>query len=184
MTKNQFKEIRTERLLLRRLKSSDWKLISFLRTDKEVNKYVKRPTAKTKEEAVTFISKIDKGIDQQNLFYWAITMIDTDQAIGTICLWNFSNDRKTAEIGFDLSPVFQGNGYMSESLKSTLNFGFQNLNLDLISAYTNKENESSKKLLKRNAFERIENKKDENDKDNVVYELNRAKPVANNVYSS
>jgi len=178
MNNHQFQEIKTERLLLRKLKNSDWEMISFLRSDKEVNQFVKRPTAKTKEKAIEFISKINNGIDQQHLFYWAITKNDTDQTIGTICLWNFSKDQKTAEIGFDLSPKFQGKGIMTECLKSTLNFGFKKLNLDLVTAYTNKENESSKKVLERNGFKFVVDKKDEHDQDNIVYELNREKPVA------
>lgn len=171
MSKIQLQEIKTERLLLRRLNASDWETISFLRSDKEVNKFVKRPTAKTKERALEFISKINSGIDDGNLFYWAITEKDTDKAIGTICLWNFSEDKKTAEIGFDLCPEFQGKGLMTECLRSILDFGFNKLDLNSITAYTHRKNESSKKLLERNGFKCIGGKKDKHNKNNLVYEF-------------
>ena len=52
MTNNNFTELETDRLLLTRLKTSDWKMISFLRSDQEVNKFVKRSSAATQEEAL------------------------------------------------------------------------------------------------------------------------------------
>jgi ribosomal-protein-alanine N-acetyltransferase len=178
MKANQFSEINTERLLLRRLMESDWEMISYLRSDKEVNKFVKRPSAESKEKALEFINKINNGIDNQNSFYWTIAEKNSNQMIGSICLWNFTKDRKTAEIGYDLSPKFQGKGIMNESLISILEFGFKNLNLDLIEAYTHTRNVTSKKLLERNRFILDVNRKDEHNQDNIIYKLK--KPTANN----
>jgi len=73
MEVKHFPEIETERLLLRRLKNSDWEMISYLRSDKNVNKFVKRPSAESKEKALEFISKINDGIENQSFYYWTIT---------------------------------------------------------------------------------------------------------------
>ena len=170
MNQNIFPEIKTERLLLRRLRTSDWEMIAYLRSDKEINKYIKRSSAESKEKALEFISKTNSGIEKQYLLYWIITKKNNDQMIGSICLWNFSKDRKIAEVGYDLSPKFQGKGIMDESLKSILDFGFKNLQLDLIEAYTHRENEPSKKLLERNGFKLVVNKKDQYNPDNIIYE--------------
>jgi ribosomal-protein-alanine N-acetyltransferase len=171
MINAEFQAINTERLFLRRLQATDWEVISFLRSDKEVNKFVKRPSAETREEAFEFISKINKGIVEKKLFYWAIEHKKTNNAIGTICLWNFSQGGKSAEVGFDLSPQFQGRGMMSESLKSIIDFGFNKLQLCSMVAYTNKENQSSKRLLERKGFKLATDKKDDDNQDNLVYEL-------------
>ena len=176
MEQNHFTKINTERLLLRRPKETDWEMISYLRSDKEVNEFVKRPSAESKEKALEFISKTNLGIDGDNVFYWVITERDNDQMIGSICLWNFSKDRKIAEVGYDLSPKFQRQGIMNEALVSVLAYGFENLHLNLIEAYTHRKNESSKKLLERNQFILIKSMKDEHNQDNVIYEL---KKVAN-----
>lgn len=74
-------------------------------------------------------------------------------------MWNFSKDNKKAEVGYDLNPLFQRKGIMSEALKSILGFGFNNLNLDKIDAFTHKKNESSKKLLEKNGFILLEKRK-------------------------
>ncbi len=52
MNKNIFREITTERLFLRRLKQTDWVMISYLGSDMEVNQFVKRPNADSKEKAL------------------------------------------------------------------------------------------------------------------------------------
>ena len=174
MNKNYIHKIKTERLLLRELKQSDWEVISYLRSDLDVNKFVKRPSAETKEKALEFISKISNGIKKQNFYYWSVSEKSNPEMVGSVCLWNFSEDKKTAEIGYDLSPKFQQKGIMNEALKSVLKFGFENLKLESIEAFTHKENVSSKKLLERNKFKLIKGRKDEHNKDNIIYEIKKA----------
>ena len=149
-------------------------MVSFLRSDKTINQFVKRPRAETKEKALEFITKIRSGIDNQDLYYWKIAEKNQKEMIGSICLWNFSKDRKIAEIGYVLSPDYQGQGIMNESLKYVLDFGFRKLNLDLVEAYTHNQNSSSKKLLEKNGFSLVEGKIDKNNSDNIVYELKKA----------
>ena len=59
---------------------------------------------------------------------------------------------KIAEVGYDLNPIFQRKGIMSEALNKVINFGFNELGLDNIEAYTHIQNENSKKLLEKNGF--------------------------------
>jgi ribosomal-protein-alanine N-acetyltransferase len=173
MKQNYFIEIITERLLLRKLIKADWKMISYLRSDKEVNEFVKRPSAESKEKALEFILKINIEIDNGQLYYWTITEKNNGEMIGSICLWKFSKDKKSAEVGYDLSPKYQKKGIMNESLHNVLEFGFKKLNLDYIEAYTHKNNENSKKLLKRNGFRLVEDKNDVNNIDNIVYKIKK-----------
>lgn len=175
MDQKHFPELKTERLFLRRLEQYDWEMISYLRTDKTVNRFVKRSGAETKEKALDFIRRIDEGIDSGGSFYWCLTERDQSEMIGSICLWNFSKDRKKAEVGYDLSPEFQGKGIMNEALCKIVEFGFNTLNLDLIEAYTHRENSSSKKLLERNQFKLMEGKIDKENLDNLLFALK--KPV-------
>ncbi|WP_228530406.1 GNAT family N-acetyltransferase [Tamlana sp. I1] len=177
---NNFPEIQTERISLISLKKSDWEMISFLRSDKKVNEFVNRSSAETKEKALDFIKKINTEFNNRNSIYWKITEKNTDIMLGSICLWNFSEDRKTAEIGFDLRPKYQGKGIMNESLNSIIEFGFEKLNLESIEAYTHYKNESSKRLLQRNGFELVSGKKDKDNENNIIYKLK--KPAANNGY--
>jgi len=71
-------ELQTERLTLRQLQKSDWEMIFYLRSDEEVNKFVKRPSAETKEKAIEFIEMINDSIKTAEMYYWVITEKESD----------------------------------------------------------------------------------------------------------
>ena len=60
---------------------------------------------------------------------------------------------------------------MSEALKSIVSFGFKTLALHKIDAFTQKQNESSKRLLEKNGFILMEKRKDEDNSDNLIFEI-------------
>ena len=174
---NPFPEIVTERLFLRQINESDSDVILFLRSDKTINKFIKRAESdKTKNslDSLNFIKKINKGIENNNFISWGITLKEDSKIIGTICLWNFSKDKKQAEVGYDLSPLFQKKGIMSEALKNVITFGFIDLRLTKIEAFTHKENESSKNLLETNGFILMAEKKDKKNSSNLIFEIEQA----------
>lgn len=174
MNLSPFPTINTERLLLRRIVESDWKAVLFLRSDKIINKFIKRSEdtkTKNKTDALLFIQMIHNAVEDNISVSWGITLIDSKEIIGTICLWNFSEDRRIAEVGYDLSPKYQNRGIMSEALSGVVAFGFSELKLDSIEAFTLNENESSRLLLERNGFVLMKDRTDEGNRDNLIFEL-------------
>ena len=168
-----FPEITSERLFLRKIIESDCAVILFLRSDKTVNKFIERPeNRKTKNiaDAIKLIKATDEFIKTNKSITWGITLKNDPKIIGTICLWNFSIDKKTAEVGYDLDPKFQNRGIMSEALKAAIDFGFKECQLEQIEAFTQAENERSKNLLVHNGFRLNENRRDINNKSNIIYE--------------
>jgi [ribosomal protein S5]-alanine N-acetyltransferase len=149
-----FPVLKTERLTLRQLRSSDDKEIFALRSDDNVNKYLHRKQSKSIDDAKDFIRTINENIQKNNSIYWAITLIGGDKLIGTICLFGFSNDNLKAEIGYELLPGFQGKGIMQEAASKVIHFGTQQIGLTAIKAYTHAENESSKRLLEKLNFKK------------------------------
>ena len=168
-----FPEFITQRLRLRELKRTDWKEIVFLRSDKEVNKWVIRPQAKNKIEAWAFIDRISKATKNNQSLYWCINLKDHSEMIGSVSLWNFSKDLKTAEIGYDLNPKYHRKGIMNEAINAILDFGFNTLKFKKIEAYTHRDNEPSKKLLLKNSFKFAINRTDPEDQNNIIFELKR-----------
>jgi ribosomal-protein-alanine N-acetyltransferase len=75
-----------------------------------------------------------------------------DKLIGTICLFDFSEDHSKAEIGYELLPGFQGKGFMQEATSKVIHFGFQHVGLNSIEASTHSENQSSRRLLEKLNF--------------------------------
>lgn len=170
-----YKELFTERLHLRTLNNSDAEAILFLRSDSIVNAYVQRQPTNTINDAISFIEKIKKSITDNAICYWCLAKKSNSQTIGTICLWNFSEDLKTAEIGYDLHPDAHGKGLMSEALEAVLHFGFTDLKLDTIEAFTHHANTSSLLLLQKQNFEHAKTRHDEENVNNIVFVLEKSK---------
>jgi len=147
-----FPLLRTERLTLRQLTLEDDNEIFRLRSDESVNKFLDRPIAKTIDDAIQFINKINKGIRKNELIYWAIAFKNHLRLIGTICLWNISEDRTKIEIGFELLPDHQGKGVMQEVLPIVIKYGFETMKLSSIEGEVDPNNLKSIKLMEKNGF--------------------------------
>ncbi len=147
-----FPQLSTERLILRQLAPSDTAAIFALRSDERVNRYLDRPACRSLDEAAAFVAKITDSVAQGKSLYWAVCLRETPLLIGTICLWNFSEEDKTAETGYELHPDFQGRGIMSEALGCVLAYAFGALGLHTVEAYTHPENAASEKLLRKHGF--------------------------------
>jgi len=171
-----FPEINTERLILRKIEESDSDAILFLRSDEAINKFIQRPEhSRTKNiaDAIKHIKKLNAETENNKSFSWGISLKSDPKIIGTICLWNFSDNFKIAEVGYDLNPIFQRKGIMSEALKRVVSFGFGELNLDKIEAFTHIQNGNSKKLLEKNGFNFVKDRKDTDNLSNVIFEIKK-----------
>ena len=166
-----FPVIHTSRLILRRLVSEDRKALFILRNDEQVSRFIQRNRMTSETEAAAFIEKIWSNVDRGPDIYWAICLNTQPDLIGTICFWSFSEDLKLAELGYELFPAFQGRGLMSEAVKAVLDYGFEDLALTTVEAYTHKANLRSKKMLAKFQFRHLPDKVFA-DSDNIeVYSL-------------
>ena len=168
-----FPTLTTGRLLLRQLVTTDDLAIFKIRSNEIIYKYIAKATLKKIEEARAFITQINKGISNKEHVFWAITLKETKELIGTICLWNFSKERLVAEVGYELYPVYHKQGIMNEALTKVVEFGFEDLKLKSIEAFTNKENDASKTLLLRHGFSLEKNRTDEGFPNNIVFILSK-----------
>ena len=116
---------------------------------------------RTIEDALDFIASIIEN-EGDGLFYWAITITGEDKLIGTICLFDFLDDRKKCEIGYELLPKYSGHGIMIEAAKGVIAFAAEILGLKTIDALTHSDNQSSTKLLQKLSFKKLEDKVEAN----------------------
>lgn len=156
---------------MRQLSYTDELAVFILRTDESVNKYIERQKIENNNDARAFIERIDKRVKNNELVFWAISLKEKQNLIGTISLWNFSEDKSTGELGYEMNPVFQGKGFMDEAVKAVLNFGLNSLGFKRIEAFTHHNNERSKLLLKKNGFHLEDGMKDEGNANNIIYSL-------------
>lgn len=165
--------IETERLQLKEINENHVEDIFKIRSNEVINQYVQRNSPKNNYDALQFILTIKERTKDNQSFYWGISLKDQSNLIGTICLYNFSEDRKVAEVGYELLPDYHRQGIMSEALKAVLDFAFDDLHLHEVLAMTNKFNENSKGLLLKYDFVVEEGKEDEGFPDNLVFSLKK-----------
>lgn len=147
-----FPNLSTERFRLRQLRIEDDNEVFAIRSDENVAEYLDRPKAISIDDARQFIMKINDGIAKNVWIYWAIVPQNDNKLVGTICFWNISEDKSTAEIGFELSPDAQGKGIMQEVLPEIIKYGFEKMNLQAIEGDVDPQNIKSMKLMEKYGF--------------------------------
>src|SRR5262245_20313686 len=168
-----FPNLATDRLILRQLCDGDGDSIFMLRTNESVNEFIVRPKPENVDEARRFIQNINEGISRNRWIYWAICLQGDDALLGTVCLWNFSEDNSIAELGYELLPAFQGKGIMQEALKSIIMYAFEILKFEKLEAFTHKDNDGSTQLLLKNGFTLYHGRIDEGNLNNIAYILKK-----------
>ncbi|PQJ81337.1 GNAT family N-acetyltransferase [Polaribacter glomeratus] len=166
-----FPVLETERLTLRALNLDDAKAIFGLRTNKEVNEFIDRKTPNNLSEARAFIDRISNLTLNNKGIFWVIESKSNHQLIGTVGLRNFEDEEDYAEIGYELDPISQQKGFMSEAFEAVLKFGFQEMELKTIEAFTHKNNMDSISLLEKQDFVFQPEIKDEGFENNISYRL-------------
>ena len=165
-----FPILTTERLTLRQLVSKDEHEIFTLRSDSEINKYLNRQKSNTIDDARNFINKVNENINKNDSLYWAITLSDKNILVGTICLFGFSDENYTCEIGYELLTNFQGQGIMKEAVEKVIDYAFNTIRVKKIEAFMHRDNQSSIKLLEKFSF-RNSNEPDKTNPDLICYYL-------------
>lgn len=85
---------------------------------------------------------------------WAVTLKDTQQLIASIGIVPDPKreNPQVRMLGYWLDEPYWGKGYMSEAVQAVLNYGFNELQLSLITANCYPHNKRSQQVLKRNGF--------------------------------
>jgi ribosomal-protein-alanine N-acetyltransferase len=166
-----FPILQSERLILRKLNLTDADEVFFLRSDLKVGRFIVRKPQVNIKQAIDFINNSHDKFISNSAISWAIILKDDEKLIGTISLHSFTEKNSVAEVGYDLNPKYQKKGFMSEALKLVVSYGFINLELSKIEAFTQIENISSKLLLKHNKFELHPTRTDPGFPKNVIFEL-------------
>lgn len=162
-----FPILTTERLSLRQLADSDVQELFLLRSDPLINKYLDRQPCETLEDALEFIERIKND----NQSYWAISQKGSEKLLGTICLYDISEELRKCEIGYELLAEHQGKGIMIEAANKVIEHSHLTLGLNTIDAYTHKDNQSSTNLLQKLKFKRTD-RVDEANSTLILFRLN------------
>ncbi len=138
----------TPRLLLRQFTEDDAALILQLNSDPEVIKYVHEPLLETEEQAKKIITDIILPQYKNNLGRWAIHLKTTNEFIGW-CGLKYRPEADEIDLGYRFIQKAWGKGFATEAAQYTLEYGFKNLKLKLITGKAHIENLASIKVLEK-----------------------------------
>ncbi len=142
----------TPRLILRQFNESDAPLVLKLNSDPEVVKYIHEPTLETFDQAKNIITDIILPQYQNNLGRWAVHTKDDHEFIGW-CGLKYRPGLDEIDLGYRLMQKNWGKGFATEAAQHTLDFGFKNLNIKLITGRAHIENLASIKVLEKIGME-------------------------------
>ncbi|MCZ8494483.1 GNAT family N-acetyltransferase [Priestia sp. Y58] len=149
---NYFPVIKTKRLILREIITEDAGNILKYLSDKEVMKHYGLEPFTTVEDASKEIAWYKSILSGKSGIRWGITLKEQDDIIGSCGFLNRVHGHYRAEIGYELSKDYWGNGIASEALGAVIKYGFTHLNLRRIEALIEPANVSSQNLIKNHGF--------------------------------
>ena len=142
--------IHTTRLHLRPWRTSDRPLFAALNADPEVMEHF--PSTLTTEESDAMLDRVDAHIARHGFGPWAVEIPDVTEFAGFIGLAVPSFEAPfapTVEVAWRLARAYWGKGYATEGAKAAIDFGFSNLNLPEVVAFTVPQNLRSVAVMKR-----------------------------------
>jgi ribosomal-protein-alanine N-acetyltransferase len=147
-----YKELETDRLLLKNIAEEDNEFIFAQFSDKNINEYL------YDAEPMVDITEADELIkfytqpEPRGQHRWILVRKSDGLKVGTCGFHCFDIVHKRIDTGYDLKKEFWGNGYMQEAMKASIDFILMNLDIDRIDAHIYYENERSTKLAEKLGF--------------------------------
>lgn len=142
--------IETERLLLRPFRESDAEAFFECCQNPNIGNNAGWKPHGSLEESQEILRSV--FISQSGI--WAITLKEDERLIGSVgIIPDPKRENPQARmLGYWLDESHWGKGYMTEAVQSVLDYGFNTLQLNLITANCYPHNERSQKVLKRHGF--------------------------------
>ena len=142
--------LETKRLILRPIIKSDAEDIFEYSKGENVGPNAGWKPHKDIEETISIMECI--FLDKEGVF--GIISKETNKLIGSIGL--ISDPKRENDqikmLGYAIGEKYWGKGYMTEAARALIEYGFNILNLDLISAYCYPFNQRSKNVIKKLGF--------------------------------
>ena len=142
--------LETDRLILRRFEMNDCvDMFNNWATDLEVTQYLTWAPHENMSVTKGIIGGWVDGYVNDEFYNWAIYIKKIDQIVGSIGTVGHCNLDQHCEVGYCSSKGVWGNGYMTEALSCVIDFLFDEINFNRISALHYIENISSGKVMKK-----------------------------------
>lgn len=142
-------EIRTERLLLRRLTPRDALDMYEYSKDPEVARHVLWDAHRSVAESRNYIRYMIRKYRLGEPSSWGIEHVLDGKLIGTIGFMWFQQDNSSTEVGYSLSRAYWNKGLMTEALGAVIDYAFDRLHLHRVEAQFEIDNPASGAVMRK-----------------------------------
>lgn len=153
--------LETERLILRPLDITDAEAMFTMDNNPNVHKYLwQKPTLEL-SETIKIIEMVQKQYVENKIGRFATILKDSGEFIGWTGI-KFVNDHvengntNFYDYGYRLNEKFWNKGFATEASKAWLDYGFNQMNIQIMNAYTHAQNGASNHILQKVGFQFIE----------------------------
>lgn len=144
------RELRTQRLLLRRWRPEDLEPFASQNADPRVMEHFPAPLAREESDAAA--ARIEKHFDDRGFGMWAVEIPGVAPFAGLLGLAvpRFEAPfTPCVEIGWRLAAEHWGQGYATEGARAALAFAFESLQLDEVVSFTVPDNVRSRRVMEK-----------------------------------
>lgn len=142
------KVIETDRLTLRPFKRSDAAaMYRNWASDPEVTRFLTWPVHASVDVSEAIILDWKKDYARPDNYQWCMEWKATGEAIGSIGAVKVSEEIQAVEIGYCTGKAFWNQGIMTEALKALVEFFFEEVEVNRISARHDLNNPNSGKVM-------------------------------------
>jgi ribosomal-protein-alanine N-acetyltransferase len=149
-----FPILESERLCFRKLTHEDAPEVLALRGNPKTMQFIPRPLIVDIEGALGHIKMINDKIGENLDINWAVTQKENDKCIGIMGFYRTQPEHFRTELGYMILPEHWGKGYVTEAVKTLLNFAFNTLNFHSIEAVIDARHTASERVLQKVGFEK------------------------------
>ena len=142
-------ELRTERLLLRRMRVSDCYDMYEYASNDAVTKYLTWSPHPDLEYTKQYLQYIQNHYKLGDFYDWAVILREEGKMIGTCGFTRFHFPHDSAEVGYVINPAYRGRGIADEALLAVMRFGFSSLGLHRIEAKYIEGNQASRRVMEK-----------------------------------
>lgn len=149
----KFPTLETERLLLQEISLEDAIIVFKGNSTLSSLKYIARDPFTKIEEAEKKVKDYSTWFSEKTcLMFKFINKVD-NKPVGYGGLFNISHSANKGEIGYIILEEYWGKGFVSEAVKTLIDYGFNELKLNKIFALIDPENLASKRTVEKFGFE-------------------------------
>ena len=155
------KHLETDRLLLRPLEISDAEAMFTMDNNPEVHKYLWQKPSLNIDETITIIEYVQSQYLKNNIRRFATVLKETGEFIGWTGIKYIDDHIENGntnffDYGYRLDEKFWNKGYASEATQFWLDYGFSEMKINKMNAYTHAQNGASNRILTKFGMKFIE----------------------------